>query len=174
MPALALCAPLLDFNDAKSHGRRAKDLLTTIIREGGQDGDTRFRALSKIIGHWIRMARQGGCTLSEAWVAVADQNAATIRPPRPEDRLRREFEALLKVDMGKRGPMPSDTNLTDAAASAPELSEDALAQEFIRQLYQAVRRLTHGGFPKRQKSESMAVDQGGRGHGCSDSIAGGL
>ena len=41
-------------------------------------------------------------------------------------------------------------------------------------LYQAVRKLTHGGFPKRQKSESIAVDQGGHGHGCSDSIAVGL
>gem|GEM_PF-2063533 len=38
----------------------------------------------------------------------------------------------------------------------------------------AVRRLTHGGSPKREKSESMAVGLGGHGHGCSDSIAGGL
>ena len=41
-------------------------------------------------------------------------------------------------------------------------------------LYQAVRRLTHGGFPTREKSESMVVGLGGRSHGCSDSIAGRL
>ena len=41
-------------------------------------------------------------------------------------------------------------------------------------LYQAVQSLTHGGFPKRQKSESMAVGLGGHCHGCSDGIAGGF
>ena len=134
MPAIARRAPFLDFNDAKSHGRRTQDLLTTIIREGGQDGDTRFLALSKIIGHWIRMARQGKCTLSEAWIAVVDQNAATIRPPWPEDRLLRDFNAILNVDIEKNGPMPSDIEMDDTAASAPDLSEDALAQDFVRQV----------------------------------------
>lgn len=113
-------------------GRSAKELMTKIIREGGKDGDTRFLALSKIIGHWIRMARLGRCSLQEAWTAVVEQNASTICPTWPEDRLLREFKALLNVDTRKNGPMPGDTATDDANSIAPEQSEDALAQQFIR------------------------------------------
>ena len=41
-------------------------------------------------------------------------------------------------------------------------------------LYQAARMLTHGGFPTHQKSDSMVVCLGGRDHGYSDCITGGL
>jgi hypothetical protein len=73
-----------------------KDLATKTVHAGGVDGISRFDALSKIIGHWIRIHRQGECTRAEAWTAVVDHNAAMIVPPWPEDRLEQEFEALVR------------------------------------------------------------------------------
>jgi len=132
MPALPGHTDNADGKTEKPHTRTAKDLMTAFIREGGRDGETRYQAISKIIGHWLRMVRQGRCTLEEAWTAVSEQNAATMQPPWPEDRLQREFRALLKVDIRNNGPLPNEeTQATDRAA--PELSEDALAQAFVRQ-----------------------------------------
>ena len=51
-----------------------------------------------------------------------------IEPPWDEVRLRREFDALLKKDLLKKGPMPGDAN--DIAP--PPMSDDALALAFTR------------------------------------------
>ena len=133
MPPLNKPLPFIEPTGVRSKGRRAEDLMTKIIREGGQDGETRFQALSMIIGHWIRMTRLGHCSAFDAWTAVLDQNAATISPPWPEDRLLREFQALLKLDIAKNGPMSADDHSNGVEPPAPSLSEDALAQQFIRQ-----------------------------------------
>lgn len=132
MPSFGGAHPNLNFNDAKSQNRSAEDLMTAFIREGGKDGETRYLTLSKIIGHWLRMVRLGKTTLAEAWRAVQQQNAATIQPPWDEKRLLREFRALLKVDEGNNGPMPNEQT-HDATQPAPDFSEDALAQVFVRQ-----------------------------------------
>lgn len=132
MPALVHDRAGFDFNTAKPQGRSAGDLMTAFIREGGKDGETRYEALSKIIGHWIRMIRLGSASLSAAWLAVQQQNAATIQPPWDEKRLRREFEAILRLDIEKNGPMPRHDD--DApSATAPAFSEDALAQAFVHE-----------------------------------------
>jgi len=77
--------------------------------------------------------------------------------------------------------IPENISIIPLPAKCPELNPVENIWQFMRDnwlsnriFYQAVRRLTHGGFPKREKSESMAVGLGGHGHGCSDSIAGGL
>lgn len=121
-----------DFNATKAQGPTAQDLMTKVIREGGQDEATRFEALSKIIGHWIRMVRNGRTSLSYAWIAIQEQNAATIRPAWEEQRLLREFTAILKVDIEKNGPMPTQEEDESTPITGPEFSEDALAQEFVR------------------------------------------
>ncbi len=131
MPALVSDNANFSFQSAKSQSRSAKDLMTSFIREGGKDGETRYAVLSKIIGHWIRMVRLGRATLAEAWLATQQQNAATIQPPWDEDRLQREFEALLRVDIENNGPMPGQQD--DVEVSAPEFSEDALVQMFVRE-----------------------------------------
>ncbi len=131
MPALKPDGADSDFKNTKPQRRPAQELMTTFIREGGKDGETRFEALSKIIGHWIRMVRMGRVTLAEAWLAIQQQNAATIQPPWEEDRLRREFNALLRVDSENNGPMPGQDEGSEA--SAPEFSDDALGQIFVRQ-----------------------------------------
>lgn len=115
-------------------GLTARDLSTTQIAAGGQDGETRFVALSKVIGHWLRNARRGACTLEDAWKAVRDHNAAMIVPPWDEARLGREFDALLKKDSLEKGPMPDPAAQARVGAEltldAPALSDDAIAADF--------------------------------------------
>lgn len=137
MPALH--AKPVDFNidTGWPKGPSAEDLMTRIIREGGQDGETRFGALSKVIGHWIRMIRKRQVTLTGAWLAVTEYNAARIDPPWDETRLRKEFEALLRKDIAKNGPLPADEPDADdgedlQVPKPPKLSEDDLAHRFRR------------------------------------------
>lgn len=132
MPPMAEGNSKHDCNDAKPQSRSAEELMTAFIREGGKDGETRYLALSKIIGHWLRMVRRDRATLKEAWIAVQQQNAATIQPPWPEERLLREFKALLRVDCEKHGPMPGHEAEHEEDA-APEFSDDALVQLFVRE-----------------------------------------
>lgn len=97
------------------------------VREGGRDGVTRFEALSKIIGHWLRRARLKEITYEEAWRAVVDHNAAQIDPPWDELRLRREFESLKELDPARSGGAAA---ASDGPAPAP-LTEDGLAASFV-------------------------------------------
>lgn len=99
------------------------------IREDGLDGVTRFDALSRVMGHWIRRARLGEVGFDDAYEAVRDHNATLIRPPWEEARLAREFEALRKRDAEKSAgrsqkmelaPLPNDI-----------VTEDALAASFV-------------------------------------------
>ena len=90
------------------------DLMTLRVREGGIDGTTRHEALTRVIGHHLRLLRKGRIRKEEAWQAVLDYNSAMIVPPWDTDRLRREFEALEVVDRSKgrrwfgHGSVPGD------------------------------------------------------------------
>ena len=46
------------------------DLFAHQVREGGLDGVTRFQALSRIIGYWIRRFRDGHVTREQAWEEI--------------------------------------------------------------------------------------------------------
>ncbi|MEV8466626.1 phage/plasmid primase, P4 family [Fluviibacterium sp. DFM31] len=122
----------IDTGSVQKPGPDARTLAITPVHAEGVDGLTRFEAISKVIGHWIRLARRQGCTLDQAWEAVRDHNAAMIRPPWPEPRLHREFEALRKRDAKQHGPFPSDRNdaANDVAHPVAGNSEDALADRF--------------------------------------------
>lgn len=135
MPSIATANAKRDYNDAKPQSRTAEELMTAFIREGGQDGETRYLTLSKIIGHWLRMVRRGLATFEEAWIGVQQQNAATIQPPWPEERLLREFKALLRLDCENHGPMPGQ-KADEEEDAAPEFSDDALVQLFVRECSQ--------------------------------------
>ena len=135
--------PVLPCEAAKPNAKSAprpnftfRDFAQMTIRESGQDDYSRFEALSKVIGHWIRTARAGICTLSEAWTAVCDHNAALIRPPWDEARLQREFAALLRKDIDDKGPLPEQGDAdrqggVDPKGPAPALSEDDVAARFV-------------------------------------------
>ena len=107
----------------------ATNLMLRKVRAGGVDDTTRFDALSSVIGFWVRRAREGGLTIGEAWLEVVGYNAAAIVPPWPEDRLRREFEAIVALDRRRTGcPQEGD----QPSQEPVPLSEDALAAEFSR------------------------------------------
>ncbi len=122
-------------------GNRAKNGKATAlfgkkIREGGVDETTRFEALTRIIGYWVRRCRDGHVTVDQAWNEIADFNLAQIDPPWPEDRLRHEAGKIWKLDRNRHdgastcdAPEAND-NTNSVIASA--LSEDGLAEEFSR------------------------------------------
>jgi hypothetical protein len=94
----------VSFSSASSTDSNA--LLTTTIREGGVDGITRWDAFSKIAGHYLRVCREGAMSESEAFSAVCGWTLAHMSPPWPEERIQQEFTALLRREVGIRGPMP--------------------------------------------------------------------
>lgn len=106
----------------------AMDLATRRIRAGAMDEITRFEALSKAIGHWLRNTRRGAVSLEEAWIAVCQHNEAMIEPPWNDVRLRREFDALLRKDILRNGAMPADAS----EVTPPSMSDDALALAFTK------------------------------------------
>ena len=106
----------------------ARALMSKPIREGGQDEVSRFEALSSVIGHWVRAARLGTCSLEEAWTSVRDYNVAIIRPPWDEARLRREFGALHWKDQAAHTDVPARGAPSEGLVAQ---SEDALAAEFV-------------------------------------------
>lgn len=118
----------------RSAGLAPSQLATRKVSAGGKDGETRFSVLSQVIGHWIRTARRGFCTLEESWIAVQEHNSAMIAPPWDEARLRREFDALLARDVSDKGPMPAEASGhghgDGSISAAPALSDDAIAMDF--------------------------------------------
>ena len=106
------------------------------IRENGVDGTTRFEALSRIIGYWIRRCRDGQVTREKAWEEIVAYNEARIEPPWPLDRLKHEAEQLWRRDVerdtgisGGDGNPTGEGNGFDDLVPAP-FTEDALALEF--------------------------------------------
>lgn len=129
MPSLSGLPPVVEPH--RPAGPAIGQVMKQPLREGGTDGTTRYDGLSRIIGHWLRQARLSRVTLAEAWEAVSDHNAALIRPPWPEERLRREFEALLRIDRCNHGPSPEAGGMDGEPGLPPvPLSEDALAAAF--------------------------------------------
>ncbi len=92
------------FSPAASADQNA--LLHTTIREGGQDGITRWDAFSRVTGHYLHTARTGQMTPQDAYERVCGWAAAHLSPPWPEDRIRKEFSALYDREVKMRGPFP--------------------------------------------------------------------
>lgn len=127
MPALPGAILRIATNIGEIDPFSVADLATRKVRTSGQDGITRFRALSKVIGHWIRNIRIGSSTYDHAWAAVCQYNAAMLDPSWEEGELRREFEGLLRKDVAEKGPMPPRAG----GVEPPPLSDDALAAAFV-------------------------------------------
>ena len=71
----------MDFNGAGELRGDVTALFAQRIREGGADGTTRFDALSRVIGYWIRRCRKGHTTAAQAWQEILAYNTARIDPP---------------------------------------------------------------------------------------------
>jgi P4 family phage/plasmid primase-like protien len=136
-PMEGLSDDTLDFNGAGRGGDSVPELFGRPVREGGVDGTTRFDALSRVIGYWIRRCREGHVTPGEAWDEIKAYNLARIDPPWPEDRLKREAERLWQRDLERNGafdddlPEGADGGGGDNDGPTPvRFSEDALAARF--------------------------------------------
>jgi hypothetical protein len=79
-------------------------MLTTPVREGAQDGWTRFQGASAAIGHFIRQVHEGRLTPDQGWEAICGYNAACLRPAWPLDRLKVEADALWALHVDRNGP----------------------------------------------------------------------
>lgn len=95
---------------------RVDDVLVNPVREGGQDGWSRFEGASAAIGHFIRMVHEGRLSKDEGWEAICGYNAAMLRPSWPIERLQRESERLWDLHVQKNGP---PLVRLDSAAPAP-------------------------------------------------------
>ena len=132
MPAMDGVA---DPEGAPPAGRGAVvELFARQVREDGVDGVTRFDALSRIIGYWIRRFREGHVTREQAWDEIVAYNEARIVPPWPLDRLKQEAQRLWQRNSARRDGKEHATDSTtgDAGPTPTEFTEDALALEFTR------------------------------------------
>ena len=144
-PMEGLAAEALDFNAAPGERGSVPELFAKPVREGGVDGTTRFDALSRVIGYWIRRSREGHVTPAEAWAEIVAYNDARIDPPWPDARLRQEAERLWRLDQARNGEIPDEEGLEpepghgggdgsgNAGPSPVRFSEDALASTFADQ-----------------------------------------
>lgn len=129
----------LDFNRAESEKSPVPELFARPVREGGVDGTTRFDALSRVIGYWIRRSREGHVTPAGAWDEIVAYNDARIDPPWPEARLRQEAERLWRRDQARNGDLEDaaetvgtgiDVGIGDDGPLPVRFSEDGLAAAF--------------------------------------------
>jgi hypothetical protein len=108
----------LDYSGVDVRQADVERALSAPVHEGGVDDLTRFEAAGKAIGHFIRMAREGRSDLDGAWTATKDWNAATLVPPWDEDRLRTDFERLVRADVQARGPIVASAPIMAASVSS--------------------------------------------------------
>ena len=81
-----------------------EDVLTRPVREGAQDGWSRFEGASAAIGHFIRMVHEGRMTKDEGWEGICQYNAAMLRPSWSVERLQRESERIWALHVERNGP----------------------------------------------------------------------
>jgi len=79
-------------------------VLTTPVREGGEDAWTRFQGASAAIGHYVRLVHDGRLTGDDGWEAICQYNAAMLRPAWPLDRLKTEADRLWRLHEERHGP----------------------------------------------------------------------
>ncbi len=121
-----------DFNGADVVRGAVTELFGQRVREGCLDGTSRFDALSRIIGYWIRRSREGHVTPAQAWDEIVAYNEARIDPPWPTERLRHEAERLWRRDAEHAGETPLEGG-DDGGGGQPlpaGFTEDALALGF--------------------------------------------
>jgi len=79
-------------------------ILTTPVREAGQDAWTRFQGASAAIGHFIRQVHDGRLTADQGWEAICQYNAACLRPEWPLPRLQAEADRIWALHVERNGP----------------------------------------------------------------------
>ncbi len=104
------------------------DVLTTPVREAGEDAWTRFEGASAAIGHYIRLVHDGRLSPNDGWEAICQYNAAMLRPAWPLERLKLEAERLWRRHVERNGPALL-RNETSAVATIPAFTLGALLDD---------------------------------------------
>jgi hypothetical protein len=101
-------------------------LTQPILAEGAsEDGITRFEGAGKAIGHFIHLVREGTLPdLNAAWARTCEWNRATLVPPWEEDRLRTDFDRLVRQDLQEKGPFVPPAPVLQAQMAADWSIED--------------------------------------------------
>ena len=76
------------------------------VHEGGED-KTRWTEFSRVAGFNIGMARRGEISLDQAKEETHGWMLAKMVPPWPDARFEREWSALVRIDVAKKGAMPA-------------------------------------------------------------------
>lgn len=138
------------------------DVLVNPVREGGEDGWTRFQGASAAIGHYIRQAHEGRLSRDDAWEAICQYNAAMLRPSWPLERLAAEAQRLWRLHEERHGPalerlshppmaaLPTFTLAALLADSSP-MPDDLIASRLLT----PGGMLVLGGAPKVGKSDFL-------------------
>ena len=79
-------------------------VLTTPVREGGQDEWSRFQGASAAVGYFVRLVHDGRITGDEGWEAICQYNAAMLRPAWPLERLKAEVDRIWRLHVERYGP----------------------------------------------------------------------
>lgn len=104
------------------------DVLTTPLREAGEDTWTRFEGASAAIGHYIRLVHDGRLSPNDGWEAICQYNAAMLRPAWPLERLKLEADRLWRRHVERNGPALL-RNETPAVATIPAFTLGALLDD---------------------------------------------
>ena len=114
---------IFDFNNVGPFNHDAEAALTQVTHEGAVDDMTRFEAAGKALGYFIRMVRDGKYTPEQAWVAAQGWSQANLSPPWSEERLRNDFERLIRRDLEAHGPIIPIPPALVAASSTAKLTD---------------------------------------------------
>jgi hypothetical protein len=80
--------------------------LTDTVHEGGDGDMTRFSQFTRVAGVFIHAARRGEITEQEALEKTIGWMEVNMSPAWPMPRAVKEFNGLLRKDIGAHGPMP--------------------------------------------------------------------
>ena len=104
------------------------EVLTTPVREAGEDAWTRFEGASAAIGHYIRLVHDGRLSPNDGWEAICQYNAAMLRPAWRLERLKLEADRLWRRHVERNGPALL-RNETPAVATIPAFTLGALLDD---------------------------------------------
>ena len=139
-----------------------EEVLTTPVREGGEDAFSRFQGASAAIGHFVRMVHDGRITGDEGWEGICQYNAAMLRPEWPIERLKSEADRIWRLHEERHGPAlvrlshPTQTALPTHPLGALLDDQSPMPDDIIApRLLTPGGMLVLGGAPKVGKSDFL-------------------
>ena len=90
--------------------------LKTDVHAGG-NVTTRFSEFNRVAGHYIHCARRGEMSVTEAYDALGGWVSAHMIPPWPENKVRSEWDALVRQDIIAKGSMSATAQTAQTGTS---------------------------------------------------------